>query len=139
MATAQALRELGAIIERDGENWLVTGCGVSGLQQPTKDLDFGNSGTAVRLMMGVIAGHDMIARLIGDSSLSGRPMDRVLIPSETDGPGRYQAKIEDMLPLELRGSSSLVPIRYEPAGRLGAGQVGYYVRCSACARCHNDC
>ena len=80
MATAQALRELGAVIERDGEYWLVTGCGVSGLRPPVKNLDFGNSGTAVRLMMGVIAGHDMTVRLVGDSSLSSRPMGSCFNP-----------------------------------------------------------
>ncbi|MCF6199977.1 MAG: 3-phosphoshikimate 1-carboxyvinyltransferase [Hyphomicrobiaceae bacterium] len=112
MATAQALRDMGAQIEPDGEDWLVTGCGVGGLRQPGNDLDFGNSGTAVRLMMGVIGGHDLSARLIGDRSLSSRPMGRVLIPLKLMGL-QVVGEQSDMLPLSLRGSSDLVPIRYE--------------------------
>ncbi len=112
MASAQALREMGAVIERDGDDWRVTGRGTSGLMQPDKALDFGNSGTAVRLMMGVIAGHDFSARLIGDSSLSGRPMGRVLTPLKQMGL-QITGENEDVLPLELRGSHDLVPIHYE--------------------------
>lgn len=112
MATAQALRELGAVIEREGENWLVTGCGVGGLRQPANALDFGNSGTAVRLMMGVIAGHDLEVRLIGDSSLSSRPMGRVLNPLKQMGLDVI-GENQDTLPLDLRGSTDLVPMRYE--------------------------
>ena len=80
------LRELGAVIERDGENWRVTGRGTSGLAPPDKPLDFGNSGTAVRLMMGVIAGHDFSARLIGDSSLVEPSHGPCFDPAQTDGP-----------------------------------------------------
>lgn len=112
MSTAQALRELGAMIEGGGDSWLVTGCGVSGLRQPDNPLDFGNSGTAVRLMMGVIAGHDIEAQLIGDSSLSSRPMGRVLNPLKQMGL-EITSERQDMLPLVLRGSADLVPMRYE--------------------------
>jgi 3-phosphoshikimate 1-carboxyvinyltransferase len=112
MATAQVLRDLGAIIERTETGWQVIGCGTSGLRQSTRPLDFGNSGTAVRLMMGVIAGHDITARLIGDSSLSSRPMGRVLTPLKQMGL-EVIGENDDVLPLELRGTSSLVPIRYE--------------------------
>ncbi len=112
MASAQALRELGATIERDGKNWRVIGRGTSGLRQPDKALDFGNSGTAVRLMMGVLAGHDLSARLIGDSSLSSRPMGRVLTPLMQMGL-EITGENHDVLPLDLRGSNDLVPIQYE--------------------------
>ena len=61
------------------------GRGVGGLDQPDGDLDFGNSGTGTRLMMGVIAGHDMTVRLVGDASLSRRPMGRVLEPLQQMG------------------------------------------------------
>ena len=63
-----------------GGTWEVLGRGVGGLAEPAGDLDFGNSGTGVRLMMGVLAGHDMRVRLTGDASLSRRPMGRVLTP-----------------------------------------------------------
>ncbi len=112
LATAQALRDMGAQIEPDGEDWLVTGCGIGGLRQPDNELDFGNSGTAVRLMMGVIAGHDFTARMSGDRSLSSRPMGRVLTPLQKMG-AQVVGENSDVLPLELRGSADLVPIRYE--------------------------
>ena len=77
-----------------------------------KELDFGNSGTSVRLMLGVVAGHDMTVRLVGDASLSSRPMGRVLDPL-----GRMGLEVVDgedqRLPLELRGSNALLPIKYK--------------------------
>ena len=56
------------------------GRGVGGLAEPDGDIDYGNSGTGLRLMMGVVAGHDMRVRFVGDASLSRRPMGRVLKP-----------------------------------------------------------
>jgi 3-phosphoshikimate 1-carboxyvinyltransferase len=109
--TAQALRALGAPIEKVGGEWRVTGRGVGGLRQPDSPLDFGNSGTGTRLMLGVIAGHDMTVRIEGDASLSRRPMGRVLGPLQQMG-----LEIEggrDRLPLTARGSASLIPITYE--------------------------
>ena len=73
-------------------------------------LDFGNSGTGTRLMLGVIAGHDMTVRIEGDASLSRRPMGRVLGPLQQMG-----LEIEggrNLLPLVARGSASLIPIEY---------------------------
>ncbi len=109
--TAKALAELGAPIEREGTEWRVTGRGVGGLCQPAEPLDFGNSGTGTRLMLGVLAGQDIKARLIGDASLSKRPMARVLGPLKDMG-----LEVEggrDRLPLDVRGSNALRPITYE--------------------------
>lgn len=109
--TAKAVEALGCPARKVGEQWEVLGRGVGGLAQPVGDLDFGNSGTGTRLMMGVIAGHDISVRMIGDASLSKRPMRRVLDPLKTMG-----ARIVDdqqTLPLTLRGSSRLIPIVYE--------------------------
>ena len=61
--TAKALQALGAPIEKVGDDWHVTGRGVGGLRQPSAPLDFGNSGTGTRLMLGVIAGHDMTVQI----------------------------------------------------------------------------
>ncbi len=83
--TGKALEALGSRIERTGEEWCIKGRGVGGLRQPDTALDFGNSGTGTRLMLGVIAGHDITARLIGDASLSRRPMGRVLRPLKQMG------------------------------------------------------
>ncbi|MFZ4805961.1 MAG: 3-phosphoshikimate 1-carboxyvinyltransferase [Hyphomicrobiaceae bacterium] len=110
--TAKAVTALGAPAERSGATWIVRGRGVGGLAQPAGPLDFGNSGTAVRLMMGVIAGHDMTVTLTGDASLCRRPQGRVLKPLglmglQTIEPGR------ETLPVTIRGSARLMPIDYE--------------------------
>jgi 3-phosphoshikimate 1-carboxyvinyltransferase len=108
--TAKALQALGAPVEKVGNEWRVSGRGVGGLRQPDGPLDFGNSGTGTRLMLGVIAGHDMTVEIIGDASLSRRPMGRVLAPLTEMG-----LEIEgdrDRLPLVARGSANLLPIEY---------------------------
>ena len=109
--TAKAVTALGCPATKAGETWEVLGRGVGGLTQPAGDLDFGNSGTGVRLMMGVIAGHDITVRLIGDASLSKRPMRRVLVPLRQMG--LSTAEDQETLPLTLHGTSSLVPMIYE--------------------------
>ena len=80
------------------------------MTQPAGDLDFGNSGTGTRLMMGLIAGHDMTARMTGDASLSKRPMARVLDPLKRMGVEVLDGATR--LPLSLRGTSDLIPIEY---------------------------
>jgi 3-phosphoshikimate 1-carboxyvinyltransferase len=114
--TAKALQALGCPIRRgggkDGAAWEVLGRGVGGLEQPAGDLDFGNSGTGVRLMLGVLAGHSLTARLVGDASLSRRPMGRALRPLERMGL-EVLDKGKDTLPLTIRGSADLMPIEYQ--------------------------
>jgi 3-phosphoshikimate 1-carboxyvinyltransferase len=110
--TVGALRALGCPIAKTGPVWEVLGRGVGGLEAPATDLDFGNSGTGVRLMMGVIAGHDMTARLAGDASLSQRPMGRVLKPLARMGL-EVLDQGRDTLPLRIRGSADLIPIEYQ--------------------------
>ena len=79
--TAKAVRALGAKIERTGEGlWEVNGVGVSGFAQPAATLDFGNSGTGSRLMLGAVAGCPITATFDGDASLRKRPMQRILDP-----------------------------------------------------------
>ena len=79
MHTAGAMRALGARVERTGEfAWRIHGVGVGGFAQPSGPLDFGNSGTGVRLAFGAVAGCPVTATFIGDASLSGRPMRRIL-------------------------------------------------------------
>jgi 3-phosphoshikimate 1-carboxyvinyltransferase len=112
MNTLGALRALGCPIAKSGAVWEVLGRGVGGLEAPTADLDFGNSGTGVRLMMGAIAGHDMVVRMTGDASLSRRPMGRVLKPLARMGLEVLDAG-RDTLPLRIRGSADLIPIEYQ--------------------------
>jgi 3-phosphoshikimate 1-carboxyvinyltransferase len=109
--TGKALEALGVGIEKEGAEWRVAGRGVGGLRAPEAPLDFGNSGTAARLMLGVVAGHDMRVRLVGDASLSKRPMARVLVPLKEMGLAIEGDR--DRLPLDVRGSSALIPIEYE--------------------------
>nr|WP_070960883.1 3-phosphoshikimate 1-carboxyvinyltransferase [Hyphomonas sp. Mor2] len=112
--TGRVMAALGADVERLGDGaWRVTGVGTAGLRTPSIDLDFGNSGTGSRLMLGVVAGYPIEARFVGDASLSGRPMGRVLDPLAQMGVA-YDASEGKTLPLTLRGRSDLRAISYEP-------------------------
>jgi 3-phosphoshikimate 1-carboxyvinyltransferase len=109
---AAAVSALGAPAAKEGDTWVVKGRGVGGLRAAAHPLDFGNSGTAVRLMMGVLAGHDFDATLAGDASLSRRPMRRVLDPLKRMGL-TVRPEGADRLPLTLRGAPRALPIEYE--------------------------
>lgn len=111
MATAAALRAMGAHIEQTGDEWSVHGVGVGSLLQPEGALDMGNSGTAARLLMGVIASHDITACLTGDASLSRRPMNRVIEPLARMG-ASFNPSPGGTLPLMLTGICPAVPIEY---------------------------
>jgi len=112
LATARAVEALGAGLRRENSTIEVLGQGVGGLRAPRCALDFGNSGTGSRLMLGAVAGHDMAAEFTGDASLRRRPMGRVLAPLEKMGLAREEGS-GDTFPLTVTGTSDLVPIRYE--------------------------
>ncbi len=109
--TAKAVIALGAPAAKEGDTWVVKGRGVGGLRQPDAPIDFGNSGTGTRLMMGVIAGHPITVTVTGDASLSKRPMRRVIGPLKNMG--LQIAEDRETLPLTLTGSDQLIPIVYE--------------------------
>ena len=112
LATAAAMRAMGAQVERTGEGeWLVHGVGVGSLLQPREALDMGNSGTSTRLLMGLVASHPITATFVGDASLSKRPMKRVTDPLSLMG-ADITASPGGTLPLMLRGASPAVPIAY---------------------------
>ncbi|USI72328.1 3-phosphoshikimate 1-carboxyvinyltransferase [Sphingomonas morindae] len=112
LATAAAMRAMGATIERDAAGvWIVSGVGVGGLLQPATALDMGNSGTSTRLLMGLVASHAVTATFIGDASLSKRPMGRVIEPLSRMG-AAFTASPGDRLPLMVRGLVPAVPIQY---------------------------
>ena len=111
LATAAALRAMGASIEREGDSWTVDGVGVGGLLQPGQALDMGNSGTSTRLLMGLIASHPITATFTGDASLSRRPMARVSEPLARMG-AEVTASPGGTLPLMVRGLCPAVPIEY---------------------------
>ena len=111
--TAKAMRALGAKVERSGDfAWVVHGVGVAGFAQPRNPLDFGNSGTGCRLVMGAVAGCPMTAVFDGDASLRGRPMRRVLDPLELMGARVAASGQGGRLPLTLVGARDPLPILY---------------------------
>jgi 3-phosphoshikimate 1-carboxyvinyltransferase len=111
--TAKAVKALGAGVERIGQGqWRIEGVGPKGFSTPNADLDFGNSGTGARLMMGLVGGHDVTARFVGDASLSSRPMERVLKPLREMGVKADTAP-GGKLPAVIRGGK-LKAVRYAP-------------------------
>lgn len=110
--TAAAMRLLGAQAERGGDGvWRVRGVGLGGLGEPAQVLDMGNSGTAARLLMGLVASHPITCVFTGDASLNKRPMARVTGPLEQMG-ARFVGRSGGRLPLTVVGSDRTVPITY---------------------------
>jgi 3-phosphoshikimate 1-carboxyvinyltransferase len=111
--TAKSMRALGARVERTGDfAWVVRGVGVAGFTEPSAPLDFGNSGTGCRLVMGAVAGCPVTAVFDGDASLRSRPMRRVLDPLELMGAKVAVGGEGGRLPLTLQGARDPVPILY---------------------------
>ena len=108
-ATAGALRALGVTVTREAEGeWVVSGVGVGGLAEPSVVLDMGNSGTAARLLLGLLATHRMTAFMSGDASLNQRPMARVTGPLSRMG-ADFTTR-GGRLPLVVRGAINPIPI-----------------------------
>lgn len=111
--TAKAVLALGATVERRGEGeWDIHGVGVGGFAEPSRPLDFGNSGTGCRLMLGAVAGCPITAIFDGDASLRRRPMQRVLEPLQRIG-ARADGAAEGRLPVTLTGAGDPIPIVFE--------------------------
>jgi 3-phosphoshikimate 1-carboxyvinyltransferase len=111
--TARAMQALGAKVERTGDfSWSVDGVGVAGFAEPQVPLDFGNSGTGCRLVMGAVAGCPITAVFDGDASLRGRPMRRILDPLELMGAKTGSSGEGGRLPLTLNGARDPLPILY---------------------------
>ncbi|GLI93854.1 3-phosphoshikimate 1-carboxyvinyltransferase [Methylocystis echinoides] len=114
LRTAQAARQLGAKVVRHAPgSWSVWGAGLGSLLQPIETLDFGNAGTGSRLMMGVVAGHPIVARFDGDASLRKRPMRRILDPLALQGAQVLEQAEGGRLPLVLQGSAEPLPVEYK--------------------------
>ena len=112
LSTIQVFRDLGVSIQDDGQVITIEGKGFEAFQQPKNDLDMGNSGTSTRLIAGVLAGSPFPVTMVGDDSLSKRPMDRVAIPLREMGVTVQGQTERDMLPLHLHGTKDLQPIHY---------------------------
>src|SRR5438128_1385090 len=113
LATAAALRAMGAGIARaeDGR-WLVDGVGLGGLAEPDDVIDLGNSWTAARLLLGILASHPFTTFVTGDASLRRRPMGRVITPLSRFG-AQFLGREGGRLPLAVTGAASPIPIVYE--------------------------
>ena len=112
LSTIQVFRDLGVTIQDDGDVIRIQGVGFQGLQVPTAPLDMGNSGTSIRLISGVLAGQDFSVTMVGDDSLSKRPMDRVAIPLRQMGVEIAGQGERDCPPLHEKGTHQLQPIHY---------------------------
>ncbi|MDC9714551.1 MAG: 3-phosphoshikimate 1-carboxyvinyltransferase [Gammaproteobacteria bacterium] len=111
LATLEAFQKMGVKIKRDGDKVTIHGVGLHDLKQPSAPLNLGNSGTSMRLMLGILAAQNFDSELIGDVSLSKRPMGRVIDPLTEMG-----AMIESnngKPPLKIKGAQSLTAIHYD--------------------------
>ena len=113
LATLEAFRAMGVQAEGPNDGDLtIHGVGMRGLKQPEHDLDMGNSGTAMRLMSGILAAQSFSSKLVGDESLTGRPMRRVTVPLEAMG-ARCATDDNGCPPIHIRGVETLEPIDYK--------------------------
>ena len=124
LRTAAAMRALGAEVAHDPDGtWRVAGRGIGGLTEPEDVLDMGNSGTAARLLCGILASHPIFAVMTGDASLRRRPMRRVIDPLSACG-ARFASREGGRLPLAVEGAARGAAARLPRAGAVGAGEVG---------------
>jgi 3-phosphoshikimate 1-carboxyvinyltransferase len=112
LRTAAAMRALGAEVTHDPDGtWRVAGRGIGGLIEPADVLDMGNSGTAARLLCGILASHPLFAVMTGDASLRRRPMRRVIDPLSACG-ARFASRDGGRLPLAVQGPTEALPLEY---------------------------
>ena len=112
LRTAGAMRALGATVDNLGAgHWRVSGRGIGGLVEPADVLDMGNSGTAARLLCGLLAGHPIFAVMTGDASLRKRPMKRVTEPLSATG-ARFTTREGGRLPLAVEGAADPLSLDY---------------------------
>ncbi len=111
LSTISCFRKLGVVIEESEEGLTIYGNGFDGLKEPNELLDVGNSGTTIRLLLGILAGRPFYSALIGDQSIGKRPMTRVTEPLRTMGAKIDGKKNGEFTPLSIRGGH-LNPITY---------------------------
>jgi 3-phosphoshikimate 1-carboxyvinyltransferase len=111
LATADAVRSLGAGVELDGDRAAVHGAGLRGLLPPGEPIDCRNAGTLIRLLPGLLAGQEGRFELVGDDSLSRRPLERVAEPLRLMG--AVAETTEGHAPLVVEGRGVVEPLRYE--------------------------
>lgn len=111
MSTLNAFRSLGVDIDDRGDDIIVNGKGIYGLNEPWDVIDCGNSGTTIRLLSGVLAGNPFFSVLTGDGSLRLRPMGRVIVPLSRMGAGIIARAGNKYPPIAIQGKK-LQPIQY---------------------------
>lgn len=111
-SSQKCFQQLGAEISREADYVVIKGCGYKGFRKPGAPLDSGNSGTTARLISGILIAQNFESVLIGDESLSVRPMKRILTPLSAMG-GKIEATEKFTLPLKYSPSDKIVPINYE--------------------------
>ncbi|MFV2030941.1 MAG: 3-phosphoshikimate 1-carboxyvinyltransferase [Gammaproteobacteria bacterium] len=109
--TLRAFQSMGVSIVREADRVSVQGVGLRGLKKPAGTLDMGNSGTAMRLLLGLLAGQSFDSTLTGDESLNARPMQRVIEPLQAMG-ASIESRSGGRAPLTVSGGSKLSPINY---------------------------
>lgn len=125
LRTRQIMSALGVNIQQDNDSLYIKGVGLKGLKKPTCELDCGNSGTTMRLLTGVLSAQAFSSTLIGDRSLTNRPMNRVILPLR--GMGFEIAG-------DVRGQESYPPLKIDPANKSREIDVMSSLRPAACPR-----
>ena len=110
LATKKVFEHLGVNFIKENDDLIVEGVGIKGLRQPERELDFGNSGTGIRLSSGILVAQNFATELIGDSSLSERPMSRIVEPLSLMGANI--SSNQGILPLNILPTSSLRGITF---------------------------
>ena len=110
--TLKAMRLLGAQIKKKGNKYIVFGIPPGGLFQPNKPIDFGNSGTGIRLISGLISSNSIVVKLIGDKSLSKRPMKRVTEHLSKIG-AEVSLRNDLYSPIKLKGNGNAIPLSFD--------------------------
>jgi 3-phosphoshikimate 1-carboxyvinyltransferase len=111
LSTISCFRKLGVTIEESDNQLRIIGKGFEGLTEPTEVLDVGNSGTTIRLLMGILAGRPFFSSLVGDESIGKRPMTRVTNPLSEIGARIDGRKDGSFTPISIRGGG-LKPVNY---------------------------
>jgi 3-phosphoshikimate 1-carboxyvinyltransferase len=112
VSTLSCLKELGITVSKNQNDFIIEGKGYKGFSKPGKKLNAGNSGTTARLLTGLLSAQDFQSAIIGDESLSTRPMQRVISPLTAMG-GKIEASENETLPLKIFPSDKIIPINFE--------------------------
>ena len=111
--TINAMKSFGASIDMSSnDECTINGIGIGSLKQPDNPIDFGNSGTAVRLILGLVSTYPIETHFTGDESLTHRPMRRVTDPL-TDFGANFELRNKEFLPIVVKGANLPIPITYE--------------------------